>query len=582
MRAKKIRVVGKLAAAAAFAVLLAGCGPPGPRALLDGRKLLDQGRYPQAVAQLEYATSLLKSNAQAWNYLGLAYHRAGQPTNAVAAYHHALQFDRNLAEAHFNLGCLWLEQKKFDAAKEQFTTYTMQRSQSVGGFLKLGEAHYHARESAPSEEAFQKALRLSPTNPAPSSVAALQKAEALNGLGLVQLQRNRPRDAAQRFSEALKLDPNYRPALLNLATVSHRYLNDTAGALQKYNEYLALKPRPADWEAVNAVVKMLEQPPAPLTRPTTAAAPAAPAANTNAPKPVAHASPPPKIEPAPPLVKTSAASATTATVVKLPPEPIIKTVPDASSATAAPPAVAVAAKTGSAAEPDVTNAPPPAKRSFWSRLNPFRRKTAKPPTAPTPLPPTADAPSPALPSPPPTTSPESSSQSFERYTYLSPAKPTAGDRTAAERAYAQGAQAQRANRLADAAAAYAQAGGVDPSYFEAYFNLGLVAYELRNYRSSLAAWETALAIRPESTDARYNFALALKAAKFQVDAANELEKLLAAAPNETRAHLVLGILYAEPLRQPAKARLHYQRVLELDPRHPQAAVIRYWLTANPK
>jgi len=215
-------------------------------------------------------------------------------------------------------------------------------------------------------------------------------------------------------------------------------------------------------------------------------------------------------------------------------------------------------------------------------LNPFRRKSANPPTGVTALPPTVEAPSPALPSPPPAVASESKSQSLERYTYLSPAKPEAGDRAAAERAYAQGAQARRANRLSDAAAAYAQAGGVDPSYFEAYFNLGLVAYELRNYRSSLAAWETALAIRPDSTDARYNFALALKAAKFPNDAANELEKLLTVAPNEARAHLVLGILYAEQLNQPAKARQHYQRVLELDPRHPQAAVIRYWLTANPK
>ena len=30
-------------------VLLAGCTPPGPRALLEGKRLLDQARYPQAI-----------------------------------------------------------------------------------------------------------------------------------------------------------------------------------------------------------------------------------------------------------------------------------------------------------------------------------------------------------------------------------------------------------------------------------------------------------------------------------------------------------------------------------------------------
>ena len=36
----------------------------------------------------------------------------------------------------------------------------------------------------------------------------------------------------------------------------------------------------------------------------------------------------------------------------------------------------------------------------------------------------------------------------------------------------------------------------------------------------------ALAIQPDSADARYNFALALKAAGYAVDAVNELKKIL--------------------------------------------------------
>ena len=212
MLATKNRVAGKTVSLLAFAVLLAGCMPPGPRALLDGRRLLDAGRYAQAVDKLKVATSLLQTNAQAWNYLGLAYHRAGQPTNAVAAYRKALALNQNLAEARFNLGNLLLEQNKFDAAKEQFTTYTLQRSHAVEGFLRLGTAQFRSRESSAAEESFQKALRLSAQNP-----------EALNGLGLVQLQRNRPREAVQYFNAALNQRPNYRPALLKrLAEILRR------------------------------------------------------------------------------------------------------------------------------------------------------------------------------------------------------------------------------------------------------------------------------------------------------------------------------------------------------------------------
>jgi Flp pilus assembly protein TadD len=75
--------------------------------------------------------------------------------------------------------------------------------------------------------------------------------------------------------------------------------------------------------------------------------------------------------------------------------------------------------------------------------------------------------------------------------------------------------------------------------------------------------------------------LALKAAGYAQAAAAELQKILTAHPNEVRAHLVLGNLCAEQLRDKARARVHYQRILELDSRHPQATAIRYWLVANP-
>jgi tetratricopeptide (TPR) repeat protein len=575
MLATKNRAAPRAVFLLAFSVLLAGCGPPGPRALLEGRRLLDAGRYPQAVEQLKRAASLLRTNAQAWNDLGVAYHRAGQASNAMTAYATALKCDQNLAEARFNLGCLWLEQNRPDLAAEQFTSYTLQRGQAVEGFLKLGTAQLRARQTAAAEQSFSKALRLRAHDP-----------EALNGLGLAQLQRNRPRDAVRYFNAALEHHPGYRPALLNLATVLHRHLNDPA-AVQKYREYLALKPRPPDWDAVNAIVQSLERPVPPPSRPTPAVAeaPATVATNPVEKPPVARApapvktSPPPAVatSPSPPPVVSSPPPPPPATVVTLPPEPVIKTAPDTSPPapqpeTAAAPPVSSAATVGA-------SAPPPAKRGFFSRLNPFHREPAAKAKA-APLPAGTVEPSPTLPSPSPAAA-TVGVVTTARYAYLAPAVPPAGDRAAAERAFAQGTQLQRANRLNEAAAAYKQAAQLDGSYFEAHYNLGLVAYETRNYRQSLTEWEYALAIRPDSVDARFNFALALRAANYPRDAAKELEKILAANPGETRAHLVLGSLYAEALHDPARARVHYLKVLELDPRHPQATAIRYWLVANP-
>jgi len=131
-------------------------------------------------------------------------------------------------------------------------------------------------------------------------------------------------------------------------------------------------------------------------------------------------------------------------------------------------------------------------------------------------------------------------------------------------------------------AAYRKAIQSDPAFFDAYYNLGLAATEAGDLPAALAAYETALALRPEALDARYNFALALKQGNHPDDAVNELERLAAAFPNETRCHVALGNLYAQQPHQSAKARQHYLRALELDPHNPQAGMIRYWLADHPQ
>jgi Tfp pilus assembly protein PilF len=98
----------------------------------------------------------------------------------------------------------------------------------------------------------------------------------------------------------------------------------------------------------------------------------------------------------------------------------------------------------------------------------------------------------------------------------------------------------------------------------------------------LSAYENALALQPESLDARYNFGLLLKQSGFTTDAADELEKLIARYPNDARAHLALANLYAQQLNDNARAREHYLKVLEIDPRNAQANDIRRWVAEHPQ
>jgi tetratricopeptide (TPR) repeat protein len=156
-----------------------------------------------------------------------------------------------------------------------------------------------------------------------------------------------------------------------------------------------------------------------------------------------------------------------------------------------------------------------------------------------------------------------------------------GDEVAGKRAFNRGWQAQQKNHLPEAIESYVQATKLNPADYDAYYNLGSVATTAGNLLQALMAYEFALAIRPESADARYNFALTLEQAKYPVDAKEQLERLLSLYPNETRAHLALGNLFAFQLHQPARAREHYAKVLEVDPRNSQAATIRSWMAHNP-
>jgi tetratricopeptide (TPR) repeat protein len=602
----------------ALLVFLCGCAPPGPRALLKGERLIREGKHEQAIQQLQTATRLLPKNAQAWNHLGLAHHGAKQTDPAARAYRQALALDHNLAAARYNLGCLLLEQNDLPGAVDQLTSYTLLVPNSPDGWLKLGVAQLRARKQDLAEKNFKTALELQPQNP-----------EALNDLGIIQVQRRRASDGLYYFNQALMHHPDYRPALLNVAVVNHQNTNSRSVALQKYRQYLALQPRPANWEAVATTANQLDAelsaPPAQIVRiePLTPKATNLVSAHTNLParltsnalatvtrtsgvpasnpsrvtsqptslvtNPAQLASKAPVVEATKPTpVPSSTESEIEVTrlqdelVIQPPQDVSVKSPPSALPSTNN---TVQSAPTTPMGSPVVDASAKNEKRGLFSRLNPFggKPKPASTITEPTTLPPSSNtgklmaaaspsSPAPVMkPSPPP----------LPRYSYLSPAKPASGRHEEAMRYFAQGVKEQKARRISQAIAEYQKATKADPAYFEAYYNLGLALYESGAWQQSLSVYEYALALRPDSVDARYNFALALKKAGYPRDAADELLKVLQNNPNETRAHLSLANLFAQQLNQPQLAREHYVKVLTAEPRHPQAAEIRYWLTANP-
>jgi Flp pilus assembly protein TadD len=292
------------------------------------------------------------------------------------------------------------------------------------------------------------------------------------------------------------------------------------------------------------------------------------------------------LDPVSPPVRPAPPRPAEAEVTQVPDDLVVKPAGDLSEPSITPEGRAIIATSppvvATPGSPKGTNA---ARKGFLARLNPFGGKP-KTPDEPSAAPATTNATSENAATRNTATSvrastSDSSAAAGLRYVYLSPAKPSPGNRAEADKAFRRGIKAYQSGDRAQAIAEYQAALQMDPAFFNAYYNLGLAALDGGNFHLSLAAYETALVLNSESADARYNFALALKSAGYFRDAADQLTQILAAVPDDARAHLAVANLYSQQLRQPVQAREHYLRVLDLNPRHPEAAKIRFWLTANP-
>src|SRR6185436_13686797 len=489
-------------------VLLTGCGPPGPRAFLKGERLVEQGKYEKAIPKLQQAiqTRPFSTNAQAWNYLGLAYHGNQQPLLAIRAYRQALSLDSSLTAARFNLGCAYLDHSEVGNAVEQLTSFTYLQPNSVEGWLKLGTAHFRTNRLELAERSFRVALDLQTNN-----------VEALNGLGLVQFQKKRYAEALNWFNLASAQNPKYGPALLNAAIAAHQVPASKQSALRLYRRYLELKPPPADAARIAVVAGQLEAelnpPPVPVRKDTQAVAQVQARTNpvvalgptqtvatvtvTNVPVPartnLVVLGPPAPVRRDPPvIVPPPISNAFALTNLITAPEsvahsrltngPVEVTQLDTSFAVAPPqelaagrerPAPVPATPAGPdpvvnrvqpQAAPSETNSPPivavrnstkPPKKGFWEKLNPFSGKpkgsnapveiVAAAPTTPQVIvlnSNTVAPPTEAAPEPPPVVT--------RRYEYQFPAKRPAGNRVLAQKYIREGVEAQKGGLQSEA------------------------------------------------------------------------------------------------------------------------------------
>ena len=610
---------------ASASLLLTACGPPGLRALHKGDRMIKSGNYDAAIEALQTATNLLAKEptnvlATAYNLLGLAYHHSGSnasPASIASArqcYEIALNLNRNLAAADFNLGCLEFEQNNLLAAKNAFVTYTSLRPRDGEGQMKLGTVCLRLAQRTANAADKDRQANFDLARKAFANAGSLEVTpEAPNNVAVIDLTR-RPKPSPQTVSNALLQlrtsllrDPRYPPALLNLAILydpsgPYKIGGDPTNALNAYRDYLAVSP-PNAQEIELLVTNMdkamrfsIDKP----GHPSEYAPPPAPPSSSGLEIKPARTNPPPlprgivtpRSNPPPVAVMTAPVSPTPAPAPaqKLPtpaPAPIPRpeeTLPvqvDTNTVTSVPAnAPTIGENPGGggsvAGHPENTASNTPLestavrKPSVLARLFGAKPKPVDAATDPG----ASSAGSPG------TVTPLPSPQTVVHY-LPPPVNTDPGDHAAADRFLKEGAAAARESRWKDAMASCQQAVKADPSYYDACETLGIAAIKAEDYIVALDSLHHALTLNPDSANARYDYAWTLEKKRYFPDAAAELEKLLEVHPDEVRAHLLVGTLYSQQLGEPDLARGHYKRVLELQPQNPEAAKIRLWLQNNP-
>ncbi len=112
-------------------------------------------------------------------------------------------------------------------------------------------------------------------------------------------------------------------------------------------------------------------------------------------------------------------------------------------------------------------------------------------------------------------------------------------------------------------------------------NLGIALQEQGRLQEAVEAFEKALTADALYWQARLNLGLARRDQGEHRLAAEELEAVLEQNPGQAQCHYELGRLYAGPLADAEKARVHLNAFLRAEPRNPLGAEVRETLASLP-
>jgi Tfp pilus assembly protein PilF len=133
----------------------------------------------------------------------------GRRQEAAQEFREAIRIMPNDAVTWNNLGVMLLEQENWDGAEQALTAAHRLKTLPLDVRINLGVVSLRRGQVKQAEAHLLAAL-------ASLQLAPFQRARALNNLGMVRANQERPAEAEQAFKEAVALDPSYADARQNL------------------------------------------------------------------------------------------------------------------------------------------------------------------------------------------------------------------------------------------------------------------------------------------------------------------------------------------------------------------------------
>ena len=138
-------------------------------------------------------------------------------------------------EADFQNAVALMENDDFDSAIAKLESVVEREQRLIAPFINLAIAYRKTGEHERAEEQLSQALAIDPRHPV-----------ANNELGLVYRKSGRFAEARAAYEKAIASDPEFAAAIRNLGVLCDLYIRDLDCALERFEQYLELKPDDED------------------------------------------------------------------------------------------------------------------------------------------------------------------------------------------------------------------------------------------------------------------------------------------------------------------------------------------------